>query len=460
MRAAIYTRVSTPGQAEEGESLEMQKERLVSYAKAQGWKVVKVYEDGGYSGGTTKRPGFQQMVADARLKKFDVLLVYKIDRLSRSILDFHTTMKMLQDSGVSFVSLTQNFGTSTSMGRLMLAILVDFANFEREINIDRARDSYLNRLSHGYHSGRTPFGYVRKEGNILVKNAEQAQVVKEIFSLAYQGISTRTIAEKFHMTRDRVKSILDNPVYTGYVSPRSDKHGHRVKDPSQWVKGNHEAIVSLDYYLAVQKVWRKGPKKTKYIGLFQKLIYCPYDKHNFTLEARKDKKYIYYACMPIRDGEKTCGRRFSEIFIEQLLLHLIKRSRLFNMYKAKVREDKSSIEEEVKKIDKKIDRYLDLLEYQDVPVLKIKEKLKELQDKKKRIINSVKPVKNAELLKYIKTVNEVYPYMTRAEKQRLWHLLIKRITLYADSFKIDWKNDIQTQGSLKTISRFGGDEGI
>ena len=103
---------------------------------------------------------------------------------------------------------------------------------------------------------------------------------------------------------------------------------------------------------------------------------------------------------------------------------------------------------------------MDLLEYQGVPVLKIKEKLKELQDKKKRIINSVKPVKNTELLKYIKTVNEVYPYMTRAEKQRLWHLLIKRITLYTDSFKIDWKNDIQTQGSLKTISRFGGDEGI
>lgn len=182
MKAAIYIRVSTPGQAINGESLDMQKERLIEYVEAHGWKLYKAYEDGGFSGGTTNRPAFQEMMRDIEAKKFNVLVVYKIDRLSRSVLDFHTTMKTLEKHNIAFVSITQQFDTTTSMGRLMLGILVDFANFEREINVDRARDSYLSRLKGGVHSGMTPYGY-KRENKQLVIIPEESEKVKEILTL-------------------------------------------------------------------------------------------------------------------------------------------------------------------------------------------------------------------------------------------------------------------------------------
>jgi len=159
MKAAIYTRVSTSDQAVNGESLDLQKDRLIEYVKNHGWELYKAYEDGGFSGKNVNRPAFQSMMKDAEAKKFDILVVYKIDRLSRSVLDFHTTMQFLEKQGISFVSVTQQFDTTTSMGRLMLNILVDFANFEREINVDRAIDSYLKRLQDGVNSGTVPYGY-------------------------------------------------------------------------------------------------------------------------------------------------------------------------------------------------------------------------------------------------------------------------------------------------------------
>ena len=460
MKAAIYVRVSTPGQAQEGESIAMQKERLSAYAKAQGWQIYKVYEDAGYSGGTTDRPAFQKLIEDVKDKKFDVLLVYKIDRLSRSILDFHTTMKLLQDNGISFVSLTQSFDTSTSMGRLMLAILVDFANFEREINIDRAKDSYLNRLNHGYHSGKTPFGYKRVNGNNLVIDEEQAEVVRQIFHMALTGYTSREIADKFHLGVSKIKNILGNPIYAGYVCDRG-KYGRKIPPPDKWIKGQHEPIIPLETFLNVMKKWKHGPKKTRYTGLFQKLIYCPYDKHNFTLEAhkRKNKTDFYYWCAPIRENEQTCNRRFSEEYIENLVLHSIQKSNLSALYEKASKEKQIDVKKEIDKIEKKIKRYIDLLEYQDIPTLQIREKLKELQAKKKDILRSAHPEQDKEILHYLKTINEIYPYMTREEKQRLWRITIKKITLYKRTFRIEWKNGIKTQGFLKEVSRFGTEGG-
>jgi site-specific DNA recombinase len=286
VKAAIYTRVSTVGQAQEGESLEMQKERLLAHINSQGWELFKVYEDAGISGGTSNRPAFQEMLRDAKARKFDILLVYKIDRLSRSILDFYETMQVLQASDISFVSLTQQFDTSTSGGRLMLAILVDFANFEREINVERSRDSYISRLYKGVHSGRTPFGYKREDGKLVVI-PEQAETVNKAFDLALKGNSSIRISQELGLPIDLVKSILTNPVYTGFVCPRRDKHGHRVLDYSQWHKGQHDAIISLDTFKLVSEK-RSRPTKGKHLALFSRLIYCPYCKHNLTAQKRKN----------------------------------------------------------------------------------------------------------------------------------------------------------------------------
>lgn len=456
MKAAVYVRVSTPGQAEEGESLDLQKERLSSYAQSQGWEIAEVYEDAGLSGGSSNRPAFQKLIRDAKQKKFDVVLVYKIDRLSRSILDFHETMKIFQENNISFVSLTQQFDTSTSTGRLMLNILVDFANFEREINVDRAKDSYLNRLYKGFHSGRTPYGYKRTNGNNLVVIPEEAEKVKKIFRFAFEKVSTAKIGKELNLTKEKVKSILDNPVYTGYVVPRRDMYGHRVQDIRKWIKGNQEPIIPIDFYLEVQKIWRKGQRTTKHIGLFQKIVYCPYCEHNLTFTVRKNrnKEYNTYICMQTTPESKHCGRYIREEMLESIALNSVEK--LFNISIPK--PETENIASEISKIDKKIERAVAMLDDENVPVSQIKNKLADLQETKKRLLKSQKPRENID--KHFKNLKELYPYMTREEKKRLWSITIDKIRLYKNMAVVEWKDGRKTKHFLANVVMYGGDEGI
>src|SRR5690606_34490133 len=136
MKACIYKRVSTSAQVD-GISLQLQEERLRAYAMAHGWEIVAVYEDAGLSGGSTDRPAYQRMMNDAKRRAFDIILVYKLDRLTRSVRDFHELANHLESYGVSLVSVTQNIDTSSPTGRLLRNILVDFANFERELIAER-----------------------------------------------------------------------------------------------------------------------------------------------------------------------------------------------------------------------------------------------------------------------------------------------------------------------------------
>ena len=446
MKAAVYIRVSTPGQAINGESLDMQKERLIEYVKAHDWELYKAYEDGGFSGKDTDRPGFQAMLSDVQQNKFDVLLVYKIDRLSRSILDFHTTMKVLQEHNISFVSLTQQFDTSNSMGRLMLNILVDFANFEREINVDRAIDSFLNRFYKGLHSGQTPYGYIRENGNNLVIHPEQSEVVKKVFSLANQGVPSRTIAKQVKLGVDRIKTILDNPVYAGYLAPRKDKHGYHRQDMTKWIKGNHEAIISLDLFFSVQKKYKKGQRPTKYIAIFQKLIYCPYCKHNYSfyVSNNKDKKRYFYRCVPLTTGGVHCYKTIDEDFLESLLMENI--GKIFDTsISEETSEIKIDIEKEIKRIDSKIEKVLEL-DIETLPKDKIKKKIEQLQQEKIELLHQQKKTAQSQnVTQYFKQIEEIYPYATREERKRLWNIVIQRITIYDDYIEIDWNNGKKTR---------------
>jgi site-specific DNA recombinase len=454
MKAAIYTRVSTPGQAINGESLDMQKERLIEYVKNHDWELYKAYEDGGFSGKDTDRPGFQSMMSDVQQSKFDILLVYKIDRLSRSILDFHTTMKILQEHNISFVSLTQQFDTSTSMGRLMLNILVDFANFEREINVDRAIDSFLNRFYKGLHSGQTPYGYIRENGNNLVIDAEQAEKIKKAFTLANQGLATRAIAKELALGVDRVKTILDNPVYAGYLAPRRDKHGYHELDISKWVKGNHEAIIPVELFFEVQRKYKKGRRPTKYVSIFQKLIYCPYCQHNYSFYAKKNTKGIKYTyrCVPIVNGGKGCNRKIDEDMLEEILLDNI--SKLFDVSISQ-KPLTIDINKEIRKIDAKIEKVLDL-DIEILPKDKIEKKIKQLQNDKIELLNKQKAAtQQRNINQYFKKIEEIYPYANREERKRLWSILIQRITIYDDSIEVLWNSGKKTKHKKKASSPHG-----
>ena len=186
VRCAIYTRVSTEhGLDQEFNSLDAQHEAASAYIKSQahaGWTLIRSrYDDGGYSGGSTDRPDLQRLLDDIRARKIDVIVVYKVDRLTRSLADFAKLVELFDAHGVSFVSVTQQFNTTTSMGRLTLNVLLSFAQFEREVTSERIRDKIAASKRKGlWVGGHLPLGYEMKEGKIVIVE-EEADLVRSIY---------------------------------------------------------------------------------------------------------------------------------------------------------------------------------------------------------------------------------------------------------------------------------------
>ena len=186
VRCAIYTRVSTEhGLDQEFNSLDAPYDAASAYIKSQahaGWTLIRSrYDDGGYSGGSTDRPDLQRLLEDIRARKIDVIVVYKVDRLTRSLADFAKLVELFDTHGVSFVSVTQQFNTTTSMGRLTLNVLLSFAQFEREVTSERIRDKIAASKRKGiWVGGNLPLGYEMKDGKIAIVE-EEAELVRSIF---------------------------------------------------------------------------------------------------------------------------------------------------------------------------------------------------------------------------------------------------------------------------------------
>src|SRR5712692_9162138 len=182
VRCAVYTRVSTEhGLDQEFSSLDAQYDAASAYIKSQahaGWTLIRPrYDDGGYSGGSTDRPYLQKLLDDIRARKIDVIVVYKVDRLTRSLVDFAKLVELFDAHGVSFVSVTQQFNTTTSMGRLTLNVLLSFAQFEREVTGERIRDKIAASKRKGmWMGGVAPLGYEVREGKIAVVEDEAERV--------------------------------------------------------------------------------------------------------------------------------------------------------------------------------------------------------------------------------------------------------------------------------------------
>ena len=186
VRCAIYTRVSTDhGLEQDFNSLDAQHDAAQAYIRSQahaGWVLIRPrYDDGGYSGGSTERPALQRLLADVRAREVDVIVVYKVDRLTRSLADFAKLVELFDEHAVSFVSVTQQFNTTTSMGRLTLNVLLSFAQFEREVTSERIRDKIAASKRKGlWVGGMAPLGYETKDRRIVVVE-DEAERVRTIF---------------------------------------------------------------------------------------------------------------------------------------------------------------------------------------------------------------------------------------------------------------------------------------
>src|SRR6266513_3116243 len=201
LRGAIYTRKSSEeGLEQDFNSLHAQREACEAYIKSQkheGWVAVRTaYDDGGYSGGSMERPALRQLLDDIRAKRVDVVVVYKVDRLTRSLADFAKIVEVFDAAGVSFVSVTQQFNTTTSMGRLTLNVLLSFAQFEREVTGERIRDKIAASKKKGmWMGGIVPLGY-DASARTLVINPAEAETVRRIFALYRELGCVRRVKEE------------------------------------------------------------------------------------------------------------------------------------------------------------------------------------------------------------------------------------------------------------------------
>ena len=317
IRCAIYTRKSSEeGLEQDFNSLDAQREACEAYIKSQmheGWVLLeKQYNDGGYSGGTMERPAFKELLKDIENDKIDIVIVYKVDRLTRSLMDFSKIIDVFDRHETSFVSITQQFNTTTSMGRLTLNILLSFAQFEREVTGERIRDKIAESKKKGmWMGGKVPLGYLKEDKKLIIHN-EDAQKVQMLFDkylelksvpklmqyLKENEIKTKT--DKY-FSKGQLYHLLANKIYIGKIT-----HKDKVYD------GEHKAIISDKIFEDVQKLLYEN-KVDKTCGvkcssnsLLAGLIYDDLgNKMTPSHSNNHSRRYRYYVSRALKNNEET-----------------------------------------------------------------------------------------------------------------------------------------------------------
>ena len=332
IRCAIYTRKSTEeGLEQEFNSLNAQREAAEAYIASQrseGWTCLPAqYDDGGFTGGNVERPALQRLLHDVEAGRIDCVIVYKVDRLSRSLLDFSRLMDVFDKKRVSFVSVTQQFNTTHSMGRLTLNILLSFAQFEREIIAERTKDKMSAARRKGkWVGGIPPLGYdIAPNGRKLLVNPEEASQVRALFDLYLERESLLEVVEEClergwatkswssskgrdfggkAYTKNSLLRLLRSKTYLGKV----DYEG-------QVYKGEHEALVAEDVWQEVQSILtrnaRNGGKevRNRYGALLRNLLHCTACNCGMvhTVAMKNNRHYRYYVCRNAQQiGWKHC----------------------------------------------------------------------------------------------------------------------------------------------------------
>ncbi|MGM0583949.1 MAG: recombinase family protein [Pseudomonadota bacterium] len=319
LRCAVYTRKSSEeGLDQDFNSLDAQREACEAYIasqKPEGWVLMRDrYDDGGVSGGTLERPGLKRLMADIEEGLVDVVVVYKIDRLSRSLADFAKLVELFDAHAVTFVSVTQSFNTTTSMGRLTLNILLSFAQFEREVTAERIRDKVAASRKKGmWMGGWTPLGYDVRDRR-LVENQAEAEVVRMIFRRFVETGSATALARQLRAEGVRTKrgrlidkkdlyKLLNNRVYIGEAVHKGESY-----------PGQHAAIVDRDLWDKVHAILAESPRKraantrAQAPALLKGLLYGPGGAAFSPTHTRKGERlYRYYVSQAVlKHGRDAC----------------------------------------------------------------------------------------------------------------------------------------------------------
>lgn len=416
IRCAIYTRKSCEdGLEQEFNSLDAQRIAGENYVASQiheNWRLIsKHYDDGGFSGGNMNRPALQELFDDIRAGNVDMVVVYKIDRLSRSLFDFSKIVELFDKYGVSFVSVTQSFNTSNSSGKLMLNILLSFAQFEREITSERIRDKFASSLKKGlWMGGVVPLGYEVKERKLVIKE-DEAKIIRFIYDNYLKTESYFKVREMLNDMGYRTKikplksggsvggqlfepkavlRILRNPYYKGCV-----KHKDKI------YSGEHEAIIDETTWERVQEIFERRSKPemrnklSKTPSFLRGLVWC--DACNSlmkqTVAARHGLRYRYYTCLK-HIKFKNCKSERSNVPADPIEQQVI----------AEI-----------------------------VRILKSPEVIMALN----KVAEERKNVEKSELMNALKHLNEVWKYLYQAEQFKVVRMLVKKVRVNSEGLKID-----------------------
>jgi site-specific DNA recombinase len=244
-KVAIYSRVSTEEQAKEGLSVEAQVDKCQAFCIARDWKIFKVYRDAGYSAGSMNRPALELLLRDATEKKFDIILVYKIDRFSRKLKDLILVLDDLKSKNINFTSVTEQIDTTNVMGEAFFQIIGVFAQLERGMVKERVELAFERKIKFGESLSRAPFGYVYLNKK-LIPDLENAKKLKEIFEMWAQDISYKEICEKFKIKSSTLYKTIKNQTYLG-----------KVKYKGKLYKGKHKALIEEELFNRANKITKE-----------------------------------------------------------------------------------------------------------------------------------------------------------------------------------------------------------
>ncbi len=448
-KVALYIRVSTDAQFEEGYSVDAQKEMLAAYCKTKGWKRYEFYIDGGFTGSNIDRPEMKRLIDEAQQGLISAVVVYKLDRLSRSQKD---TLYLIEDvfnpAGVAFTSLNENLDTATPMGRAMLGIMSAFAQLERETIRERTRMGMKERVKGGLWmgGGRTPFGYdYDREKGVLVPNAD-AETVRKIYQLYLAGYSAAQIAALTGLKHDKqVRDILKRRSNTGVIVYNG------VEYP-----GQHEAIIPEETFQETMRMIdeRSDRRILTSDRLLTGLIYCgrcgarmryqKWGKSGYKLSCysqQTSKQYLIHD--PDCENSKPWAEEVEETVVADFL------SRTLETEGAAPKEENISpeelLQERLQQAEKKLSRLYGLYAAQEDDVLlaticEHRRQVEELREKlEKERISQAEAGRRERAKEEIRALAQAWEYMRMEEKRAVLREAIERIDINGEDIDISYR---------------------
>lgn len=453
MKTALYTRVSTQEQMKEGYSIHAQKERLEAYAKAKGYETTQLYTDGGLSGGSLERPALQQLILDIQKGLINCVIVYKLDRISRSQKD---TLYLVQDvfkkNEVAFVSLEENIDTTTPMGMLMIGVLSAFAELERSTITQRTLMGREERAKNGYYHGGgnyDPLGYDYIKGELVINDYESA-IVKEMFELYINGNSLNTTAQKiWDKFPDRIKSktivrdALKNTLYIGLVS----------FNQKEFI-GRHQPIIDEEVFYKALRIRQKrsvGEGWTnKRKGLLVGKLYCAHCGARYGRFPSGPKKYRYvnYICYSRRKAssrhmvrDENCkNKSWKEETLNDLVINHLKKIDFttFEESKSNGINNVKTHESELNRLNAQIEKLIDLYTFDTIDRETLDKRLNELNKRKNVVLGTIEELKEeAEPTQALLDLKDFdWNKESNENKMRMIDELIERVEIDKENIRV------------------------